>query len=348
MAATTYAAQGSFAQGLRLARTRFKTSAMTFARSFTRPFIACLLIASAALGANAQTAAASAPATPVLSLVVLGSGGPGATGRAGSSYLVLVDGTPRVLVDAGPGSFARLGEAKLSLAKVDVVLLTHLHVDHAGELPGLFKARAVSSRGPIRFQVFGPDGRKGSGDDATFPSTSRFIDLLFGNEGAFGYLREFSAPMTIQATDVPSTPKPDPEPTRLFADGELVVSAIAGHHRDAPAVVYRIDLAGQSITFSGDIDAEGLPDLRRIARGTSLLVFNSVVLDPPGSPPVLYTLHTPPKAIGEIAAGAHAGKLLLSHLSPTTDEAREAITTSIAASYKGPTLFAEDGMRVEP
>ena len=94
--------------------------------------------------------------TPSLELIVLGSGGPGATGRAASSYLVLIEGTPRILVDAGPGSFARLGEAKLSLSETDLVLLTHLHVDHAGELPGLFKARAVSERRLHRIQCLGP------------------------------------------------------------------------------------------------------------------------------------------------------------------------------------------------
>ena len=319
---------------------------MNFARSIAGAGFACLLLFGFVGGASAQASAASAAA--LLSLVVLGSGGPGATGRAGSSYLVLVHGTPRILVDAGPGSFARLGESKLSLAKVDVVLLTHLHIDHAGELPGLFKARAVSTQGPIRFQVFGPDGRRGSGDDASFPSTRRFVDLLFGADGAFGYLRDFSAPMTIATTDVPATPMPDAAATTIYVDGDLVVSAIAGHHRDAPAVIYRVDLGAKSITFSGDIDADGLPGLRRIARDTSLLVFNSVVLDPPGSAAVLYTLHTPPKTIGELAAGAHAGKLLLSHLSPAIDKARDAVSASIALGYKGPQLFAEDGLRVEP
>ena len=42
---------------------------------------------------------AQTSATP-LELMVLGSGGPGATGRAASCYLVLIDGTPRILVDA--------------------------------------------------------------------------------------------------------------------------------------------------------------------------------------------------------------------------------------------------------
>ena len=320
---------------------------MTIAHRLVRVGFMSLLAIGLVFDAGAQSASPPA-AAPALSLVVLGSGGPGATGRAGASYLVLVDGTPRILVDAGPGSFARLGEAKLSLAKVDVVLLTHLHVDHAGELPGLFKARAVSSNGPIRFQVFGPDGRKGSGDDASFPSTTRFVDLLFGADGAFGYLRNFSAPMTILPTDIPVTPHADAAPTQVYAEGDLVVSAIAGHHRDAPAVIYRIDHAGKSITFSGDIDADGLAGLRRISKGTSLLVFNSVVLDPPGSPAILYTLHTPPKAIGEIAEEAHAGKLLLSHLSPVIDKAQEAVSASIAGRYKGTVVFATDGLRVAP
>ena len=320
---------------------------MTIAHRIARTGLLGLLTIGLMVDAGAQSV--SAPAIPpALSMVVLGSGGPGATGRAASSYLVLVDGTPRILVDAGPGSFARLGEARLSLAKVDVVLLTHLHIDHAGELPGLFKARAVSSDGPIRFQVFGPDGRKGTGGDASFPSTTRFVDLLFGPQGAFAYLRDFSAPMTIQPTDIPATLRSDAAPTKVYADGDLVVSAIAGHHRDAPAVIYRIDHAGKSITFSGDIDAEGLADLRRIARGTSLLVFNSVVLDPPGSPAILYTLHTPPKAVGEVADEAHAGKLLLTHLSPVIDKSQDAVLASIARSYHGPVVFAADGLNVVP
>ena len=61
-----------------------------------------------------------------LEVVVLGSGGPRAFGRAGSSYIVLVDGTPRILLDAGPGAFVRIGELHIDLQQVDIVLLTHL------------------------------------------------------------------------------------------------------------------------------------------------------------------------------------------------------------------------------
>jgi ribonuclease BN (tRNA processing enzyme) len=308
------------------------------------------MVLSAALPAHAETS------TAPLELVILGSGGPGATGRASSSYLALIDQLPRILIDAGSGAFVRLGEAQLSLDRTDIVLLTHLHIDHASELPGIFKARAVSSSGPIVFKVFGPDGSRG-GSGAYFPSTKRFLDLLFGPEGAFAYLRDFSAPITLEPHDIPASAGrsggASAEPHLILSEaglpeGALSLSAIAGHHGDAPAVIYRIEYGGKSITFSGDIDPAGLPALIRIARNSDVLVFNSVVLDPPESPAILYSLHTPPRAIGEVAkqAGVHA--LLLSHLSPATEHAHDEVLQSIRRNYSGPVRWAEDGMRLQP
>ncbi len=286
--------------------------------------------------------------TKPLELRVLGSGGPGATGRAASCYLVLIDGTARILVDAGSGAFVRLGESKLSLSDTDVVLLTHLHIDHAGELAGLFKARAVSGGDPIIFKVWGPTGTGAQHEGAYFPSTSRFLDLLFGKQGAFAYLSDFAAPITLQAHDIPAKVQPNLVPQAIFNERGLVITAVAGHHGDAPAVIYRIDYAGESITFSGDIDARGLPGLRTLAKGSDLLVFNSVVLDPPASREVLYTLHTPPQAIGELARDAGVHGLLLSHLSPAVEANHDAVLASIKRSYQGPVSFAADGTSAQP
>jgi len=212
----------------------------------------------------------------------------------------------------------------------------------------LFKARAVSGGASVVFKVWGPAGTAERHQGAYFPPTSRFLDLLFGTKGAFAYLRDFAAPITLQAHDIPAEVQLAPVPQAILKENGLLIRAIAGHHGDAPAVIYRIDYAGKSITFSGDIDAKGLPGLRTIANGSDLLVFNSVVLDPPGSPEILYTLHTPPRAIGELARDAGVHSLLLSHISPAVEENKDAVLESIKRTYQGPVSLAADRARVLP
>jgi ribonuclease BN (tRNA processing enzyme) len=301
------------------------------------------------LSALLTPASAEDSGSPVaaVELLVLGSGGPGAAGRASSSYVLIVEGRPRILIDAGPGSFVRLGEAQVDLEELDVVLLTHLHADHAAELPGIVKARAVASSHPIHFQVFGPGGHPARGDAAFFPSTRRFVEILFDAHGSFAYLTEFAAPVSFTVTDLPRSVHAV-LPEVIYEHGDVTIRALRGHHGDAPAVIYRIDAGGRSIVFSGDIDSQGLAALERLARGADLLVFDTVVLDPPGSPAVLYSLHSPPSAIGELAARDHVGRLLLSHLSPAVDANRGAVTASIATHYAGPVAFASDGLRTRP
>ena len=144
--------------------------------------------------------------SPPLELVVLGSGGPGAVGRAASCHLVIVDGTPRLMVDAGHGCFVRLGETGLPLPPMGIQLLTHPHADHAGDLPGLVKARAVATRAPITFEIFGPDGHGRQGEIAYFPSTSQFVNPLFGTKGAFAYLPDFAGRLTFEVLGPPKAP----------------------------------------------------------------------------------------------------------------------------------------------
>jgi ribonuclease BN (tRNA processing enzyme) len=280
----------------------------------------------------------AAPAKSPLEVVVLGSGGPRAFGRAGSSYIVLVEGVPRILVDAGPGAFLRIGELDVDLEKVDTVLLTHLHIDHSSGLPAFFNDRALTSDGPITYRIFGPDGA------GLFPKTSRFVDLLVGDGGAFAYQRTFGADEKFIVRDLAISL--DSPRTKIVDEGGLVVEEIATHHGDCPSVAYRISYKGTVLVFSGDMDASALPNLVQLAKNADLLVFNCAVLDPPQSPSQLYDLHTPPKKIGEAARDAGVKSLLLSHLAPDVEGQKDAVRKSIRASYSGPVDFANDKMRV--
>jgi len=207
---------------------------------------------------------------PAFEVVALGTGGPSAAGRASSSYALVLDGKPRILVDAGGGAFARAGELGLALDDLNIVLLTHLHIDHCADLPAIFKARGFAHRGPYAFQVFGPSA------GGEYPAVPQWIKLLFGKGGAFAYQPGFNAEETITPTDLTSDlARP---PTTIIEAGDLQIRAVATHHGDCPSIAYRISYAGKSVTFSGDMDASALPNLTVLAAGTDLLVFNTVVL----------------------------------------------------------------------
>jgi ribonuclease BN (tRNA processing enzyme) len=177
-----------------------------------------------------------------------------------------------------------------------------------------------------------------------FPSTTRFLNLLFEKGGAWEYQKTFGADEEIRGVDLPVDLK---APGRQIIDTNgLRVTAIATHHDDCPSVAYRIDYGNESIAFSGDMDASAAPNLVRLAKGCSLLVFHCPVLDPPNSPPQLYSFHTPPRRIGEAARDAGARRLLLSHIAPDIEAASQTVLKSIRASYPGPVSFAQDKLRV--
>ena len=280
----------------------------------------------------------AASAKTPLEVVVLGSGGPRAFGRAGSSYIVLVGGRPRILVDAGPGAFLRIGELDLDLDKVDTVLLTHLHIDHSGDLAAFFNARALTSDGSISYRIFGPDGA------GLFPKTSRFVNLLVGDGGAFAYQKTFGADESFTVRDLAISL--DSARTKIVDEDGLIVEEIATHHGDCPSVAYRISYKNAVVVFSGDMDASALPNLVQLAKNADLLIFNCAVLDPPDSPSQLYDLHTPPRKIGEAARASGVKSLLLSHLAPDVEGQEAAVRKSIDASYAGPVAFASDKLHV--
>jgi len=292
-----------------------------------------------ASAADAPTARARlAPSSSAFELVVLGSGGPVSSGRAASGYVVFVDRVARVLVDVGPGAFVRLGETGIDLHHLDTILLTHLHIDHSGGLPGFVKSRDLAYDEPLVFRIFGPSG---AGD---YPKTTVFVDRLFGMRGAFAYLPKFRNTLKLDTVDLPIAQ--DAPIREVLGEPDFRVRSVAVDHDDAPALAFRIDHAGRAVVISGDLASKN-DNLASLADGANLLVYDTSVLDPPASPPKLYDLHTAPKRIGEVAAKARVKSLLFSHITVDVEKSEDAVLHSVRASYSGPMRFASDCLRID-
>ena len=271
-----------------------------------------------------------------LTLTVLGSGGPIANPRrASSGYLIAVDGSARILVDAGGGTYERLGRAGADLRALELVLLTHTHIDHSGGLAPVVFDLYMNDRGrPLA--VTGPAGRE------IHPGCGRFTELLFGRDGAWSYLHAFDG-FGIAAREVPSDPagsEPHDVPlddTGLAALG-LRIRSVAVPHGMMPAVSYRIEHGGRSLTISGDV-SEAAPGLIALAHETDLLVHDLALPErdlPHGD------LHAKPSAVGRVAREAGARALLATHFLPPIEPELDDALNIVRGLYAGPLYAAHD------
>ena len=106
------------------------------------------------------------------------------------------------------------------------------------------------SDGPIKYRVFGPDGA------GLFPKTSRFVDLLVGDNGVFPYQKTFGTQETFSVRDLAIDL--NTSITKILDENGLIVEEIATHHGDCPSVAYRITYHGSCVVFSGDLYASAI------------------------------------------------------------------------------------------
>jgi len=272
-------------------------------------------------------------AQPKIALQVLGSGGPeSGDKRASSAYVIWVNGKSRVLVDFGGGASLRFEEVGAKIHDLDVILLTHLHVDHTADIPALLKS-SFFTRASGKLHIFGPD------ENDAMPSTEDFIERLFEDDkGAWQYLGDHldgTASLQLKAHDIDDTRKVK----TIYTQGDISITAITVHHGPIPAVAYRVTVGNKSITFSGDMNGD-YHTLEKLASGTDILVAHNAV--PKNARGVAAQLHMTPNIIGQIAASAKVKKLVLSHRMLRTLGKENETKKEVRKAYRGSMKFAND------
>jgi len=304
-------------------------------RNFFRPTGRLLVFGLGLACALSPSAIGQSCGSQGIAVQVLGSGGPELPDkRASSRYRVWEDGQARALIDAGGGSALRFGESGATMSQLDVILFSHLHVDHSGDFPVLVKSSWFEDR-KRPLPIYGPPGNE------YFPSTREFVYDFFGDKrGAYRYLSE----LLVAGEDgsyklQPHNVAAGSMPVAVFSNGALTASAVRVIHGGVPALAWRVELHGKSIVLSGDTNGDG-EGLVRLANNADLFVAHNAV--PEGATGVERRLHMPPSVIGQIAENAHVKNLVLSHRMLRTLGKESQTEAEIRKHYSGPLTFAND------
>ncbi|WP_454914695.1 MBL fold metallo-hydrolase [Xanthobacter sediminis] len=208
----------------------------------------------------------------------------GSGGRGNSCYVVETGGTMLAL-DFGASAPVSLRRLKIDSARLDMVILSHLHGDHFGGLPILLLDGQMERRRTRPLAILGPPGTKARLDtllETMYPGST-------GTSWRFPWQVEEVAPGATVAL------------------GALTLTtAEVRHSAGAPATALRLTEGARTLAFSGD--TQWTDALVPIARDADLFICECSMFEhaPPGH--MAYRTLVPHRA--ELAAR----RVLLTHM----------------------------------
>jgi ribonuclease BN (tRNA processing enzyme) len=243
-------------------------------------------------------------------LTVLGSGTliP-QRGRSCSAYLVEASPGP-LLLDCGPGTLLRLGEAGVPVTEIGLLLISHFHWDHISDLPPLLNSRWLQGGGRSgKLTLVGPRG------------LAEWLARVVGSEER--WLGELQ--LELREAGGPA-----------LKVGSLQIQSGRTLHT-AESLCFRLtDEGGRTLFYSGDMGYnEGLLPLALKADLAVVECSWTANTVEPGAEGHLRT-----EQAARLAALAEVRQLLLTHFYHAVSEA--ATREEVARYYSGPTHLARD------
>ena len=312
-------------------------------------------------------------------LVLLGTAGAPmpVAGRAGISSALIID--ERVFViDCGSGSPSAFVDAGLDFTRLEAVFITHLHIDHTGDLTGMLLypwGIRAGDDGPLPpILVYGPsEPEVAPTGDATFhrettihperpfPGATCLVDSILAGYAYHLNVMPLDCHMPdagalVQAIDIPVLPKAEGvplTPSIVFEDETVRITTVpVSHGRAIPSLAYRFDTADGSVVFSGDTTVN--EDLIALAQDADILIHQVAdlsYLERHGITGSALTrmaaLQTDVNEVGTVAERARVHELILSHYLPAEPEAITDAEWAERAGkgFSGRTTAGTDGLR---
>ena len=301
--------------------------------------------AGSAAGSGAAGAATAAvetgqPAAPDgrTRVVLLGTGTPGAEpDRSGPATAIVVDDTP-YLVDFGPGVVRRAtaayvnGVAGLRVQNLRLAFLTHLHSDHTAGYPDLILTPWVLGRWqPLH--VYGPPGLAAMSENI-LEAYREDIRVRVGGAEMLD-----PAGVRVEAHEITMDGV-------VYEDDLVSVEAFAVPHGTwEHAYGYKFVTVDRAIVVSGDTGPfDGLVEIARNADVLLHEAYTSAAFYRRNLGTRRYhgTFHTSATKVGEIAARANVGQVILYHQLHLAGDSPEQMVAEVRARFDGPVFYGRD------
>ena len=178
-----------------------------------------------------------------LTAVVCGSRSPINDPARAETCILIQAGKDIYIFDTGGGSIANLHNWNTPWDRVKAIFYSHLHSDHIFDIADFHQATWINGGRKSKQKVYGPEGVQMLTDGIELAYTK---DYFFRNE----HHGDTIAPLNVAGFDTHTVDLNNPV---LVEDGNLKITAYGVSHDPVdPALGYRIDYKGRSVSISGD------------------------------------------------------------------------------------------------
>ncbi|MDA7786732.1 MBL fold metallo-hydrolase [Gammaproteobacteria bacterium] len=183
------------------------------------------------------------PEEDSLTAVVCGSRSPINDPNRAEACILVQAGDQIFIFDTGNGSAQNLHNWNMPWNRIEGIFYTHLHSDHISDIADFHQGTWMNGQRSSKQKVFGPEGVQLLTDGIELAYTK---DYFFRNE----HHGDVIAPLNIVGFDTHTVNLNNPV---LIDNEDLKITAYSVSHDPVdPALGYRIDYKGRSISISGD------------------------------------------------------------------------------------------------
>ena len=274
-------------------------------------------------------------------VIALGTGTPNfRRSQASASWLVELGNGDKYIFDIGTGSLGNLGALEIPYSYLDKVFISHLHVDHIGDLDAMFIGGWVSNRtGPLR--VWGPSGLRA--ETGTKYAVDRMREMFTWDlTGRRGNMPSAGGHVEVTEFDYSKSHV-------VYEQNGVKIKAWPAVHTIDGAVSYSLEWQGKKFVYSGDTvpnkwflaEAGDADLLIHECYFTEQQLIDLKNYDPERARIVSTVIHTPPSSCGKIFSRLEP-RMAIAYHNFADFNVSPGILEEIRETYDGPLTLADD------